>query len=379
MRMTRNLWFLRVALLAAALPPLTHLRAWSDARFVIPAAAHEPAPFYSEEFLPQTGTRFVHGATLAQRSNGDLIAAWYGGTDEISPDVAIFAAIKDHRGGRWSSPRVIEDHRSAARALGINVKSVGNPVLFADARGVWLFYVAIPFGGWSTATICLKTSPDGETWLAARRLSTSPLLNLGMLVKGRPWPYADGGVALPVYQQLARKWSAIVRLDRDGHVIDEARIQDRRPLIQPWIVPIDPQRAAVFLRWSSRVPGCVTMSNTVDGGLRWSPVFGTSLVHRDAAVAAERLSDGSLIALYNNTAWDRRDLSIARSSDGGRSWSKPHPFERDTSPDLSVRREYSYPYLYRSNDGRIHLLYTWQRTKIRHLVFNDTWILGTLR
>ncbi len=121
------------------------------------------------------------------------------------------------------------------------------------------------------------------------------------------------------------------------------------------------------------------MSNTLDGGLRWSPVFGTNLVHRDAAVAAERLSDGSLIALYNNTAWDRRDLSIVRSTDGGRSWSKPHPFERDTSPDLSVRREYSYPYLYRSNDGRIHLLYTWQRTKIRHLVFNDTWILGTLR
>jgi predicted neuraminidase len=371
---------LRAALIAAALPALIGWRSWSTPRFVVPlTSTREAGPVYAEEFLPQTATHFVHGAALAELGNGDLIAAWYGGTDEMSADVAIFAATKDHRSGRWSPPHTIEDRRSAARALGINVKSVGNPVLFADARGVWLFYVAIPFGGWSTATICLKTSPDGETWSAARRLPTSPLLNLGMLVKGRPWPYADGGVALPVYQQLARKWSAIVRLDRNGHVVDEARIQDPRPLIQPWIVPLDAQRAVAFLRSSSRMPGCVTMSNSFDGGLRWSPVFGTSLVNRDAAVAAERLSDGSIVAVYNNTAWNRRDLSIARSSDGGRSWSKPHPFERDNSPDLSVRREYSYPYLYRSNDGRIHLLYTWQRTKIRHLVFNDAWILGTLR
>jgi predicted neuraminidase len=371
---------LRAALVVAALPALIRWRSWSTPRFVVPvASAQDATPAYATEFLPQTATHFVHGATLAELGNGDLIAAWYGGTDEMSADVAIFTATKSRRTGSWSSPRAVEDRRSAAAALRINVKSVGNPVLFADSRGVWLFYVAIPFGGWSTATICLKTSPDGVMWSAARRLPTSPLFNLGMLVKGRPWPYADGGLALPVYQQLARKWSAIVRLDRDGHVIDEARIHDPRPLIQPWIVPIDAQRASVFLRWSSPMPGCVTMSTTDDGGMRWSPAFGTSLVHRDAAVAAERLSDGSLIALYNNTAWDRRDLSIARSTDGGRSWSRPHPFERDTSRDRSVRREYSYPYLYRSRDDRIHLLYTWQRTKIRHLIFNDAWILRTLR
>jgi predicted neuraminidase len=294
-------------------------------------------------------------------------------------DVAIFAARRHARTGRWSPPRAIEDRRSAESALGISVKSVGNPVLFSDGRRVWLFYVAIPFGGWSTGTICLKTSSDGERWLPARRLLTSPLLDVGMLVRSRPLPYRDGGVALPVYHQLARKWSAIVRLDPEGAVIDEARIEDRRPLIQPWIVPVSPDRAVAFLRWSSRMPGSVTMANGADGGMRWSSVFGTSLVHRDAAVAAERLSDGSFIVIYNNSAWDRRDLSIARSADGGRSWSKPRPIERDTTPDWNVRREYSYPFLYRSGDGRIHLLYTWQRTGIRHLVFNEAWVVAEVR
>ena len=372
---------LQVALIASALPALVRMGQWRAPEFVLsPPVRQESTPFYEEEFLPQTATAFVHGSTLTEMANGDLLAAWYGGgRDEVQGDVAIFAARRDARTGRWSPPRVVEDRRSAESALGISVKSVGNPVLFSDGHGVRLFYVAIPFGGWSTGTICLKTSSDGERWLPARRLLTSPLLDVGMLVRGRPLPYRDGGVALPVYHSLARKWSAIVRLDHEGAVIDEARIEDRRPLIQPWIVPVSPDRAVAFLRWSSRMPGSVTMANATDGGMRWGPVFGTSLVHRDAAVAAERLSDGSFIVIYNNTAWDRRDLSIARSANGGRSWSKPRPIERDTTPDWNVRREYSYPFLYRSRDGRIHLLYTWQRTKIRHRVFNDAWVVAEVR
>src|SRR5438094_1638869 len=326
---------LEVALIASALPALVRMGQWRAPEFVLsPPVRQESTPFYEEEFLPQTATAFVHGSTLTEMANGDFLAAWYGGgRDEVQGDVAIFAARRDARTGRWSPPRVVEDRRSAESALGISVKSVGNPVLFSDGRGVRLFYVAIPFGGWSTGTICLKTSSDGERWLPARRLLTSPLLDVGMLVRGRPLPYRDGGVALPVYHSLARKWSAIVRLDHEGAVIDEARIEDRRPLIQPWIVPVSPDRAVAFLRWSSRMPGSVTMANATDGGMRWGPVFGTSLVHRDAAVAAERLSDGSFIVIYNNTAWDRRDLSIARSANGGRSWSKPRPIERDTTPD----------------------------------------------
>jgi predicted neuraminidase len=371
---------LQVALIASALPALVRMRQWRAPEFVLsPPVRLESTPFYEEEFLPGTATAFVHGSTLAELANGDLLAAWYGGSDEMQGDVAIFAARRDARTGRWSLPRAIEDRRSAESALGISVKSVGNPVLFSDGRSVWLFYVAIPFGGWSTGTVCLKTSSDGERWLPARRLLTSPLLDIGMLVRSRPLPYRDGGVALPVYCQLARKWSAIVRLDRKAAVIDEARIEDRRPLIQPWIVPVSPDRAVAFLRWSSRMPGSVTMAAATEGGMRWSSVFGTSLVNRDAAVAAERLSDGSLIVIYNNTAWDRRDLSIARSADGGRSWSKPRPLERDTTPDWNVRREYSYPFLYRARNGRIHLLYTWQRSKIRHLVFNDEWLMAQVR
>ena len=84
--------------------------------------------------------------------------------------------------------------------------------------------------------------------------------------------------------------------------------------------------------------------------------------------------DRSILVFYNNTAWDRRDLSVARSIDGGVHWSWPHPIERDTVEDLRIRHEYSYPFVIRTRDGRIHVVYTWQRTRIRHLVFNDSWV-----
>ena len=41
-----------------------------------------------------------------------------------------------------------------------------------------------------------------------------------------------------------------------------------------------------------------------------------------------------------------------------------------------MRREYSYPYFLQTRDRRYHMLYTWQRTRIRHLIFNDAWVLS---
>ncbi|HEX9161432.1 MAG TPA: sialidase family protein [Thermoanaerobaculia bacterium] len=369
-----------IAIVIAALPAIVrsvHLtQAPQFAAPLVHPRVLDGRPQYSAEFLPATSTHVVHGSSIAELADGDLLAVWYGGSDETRTDVAIYASRCDHRTGRWTDPQVIETPDSAERALRTRVKSVGNPVVFAAGPRVSLFYTAILFGGWSAGTICLKDSTDGTTWSPARHVRTSPLFNIGMLVRGRPWLYADGSIALPIYQQLERRWSAIARVTAGGDVVDQVRIEDPRPLIQPWIVPTAPSSAVAFLRSASRMPSSVTVTKSDDGGMHWDPVFGTSLVQRDSAVAGARLADGSLLAIYNNTAWDRRDLSMARSPDGGIHWSKPFPIERDTSPDNIVRREYSYPYLIQANDGTYHLLYTWQRTRIRHIAFNDAWLLA---
>jgi len=362
-------WLIRSLLVLSALPALFRR---PHPHFVPPPPNPvEAQPFHTTELLPETHTNFVHGASIAELANGDLLAAWYGGSDETRPDVAIYTSRLDRRSGGWSPPIIVADRHD----LALPVKSVGNPVLFADSNGVALFYVAVISGGWSGATTAFKTSRDGVHWSDARQVIASPLFGLGILVRGAPAAYDDGTIALPVYYELGAKWPAIARVDRDGHVLELDRIPDRRALIQPTLVVTSRDDATMLFRYSSRNPLSVTMAFTSDAGRHWSGVAGTPLVHRDSGIAAVRTSNG-LLAFYNNTAWDRRDLSIAWTPDNGRHWSMPKPIERDTTPDYVVRREYSYPYAIRTRDGRTHVVYTWQRTRITHVVFNDAWVRG---
>lgn len=368
-------WLLRALLVIAALPSIVlqkpHPR-FSVAPAIMPAASEPPR--FDAEFLPPIPGDFVHGATMLELPNGNLAAAWYGGTDEIMPDVKIYLSIYDQRRKAWSIPVAIESAQHAKRSLGM-VKSIGNPVLYHDRHDYKLFFVAVVAGGWSGGTICMQSSPDLTHWSAPVHVVSSPLFDLGMLVRAAPVPYDDGTIALPIYHQLNAKWSAIARVDSDGHVLDIARIADRRPLLQPWLVPTSPSEAYAFLRFSHpHKPFAVTMSKTHDAGAHWSGVLPTPLVHRDSQVSSVLLSDNSLLVFYNGSAWDRRDLSVARTMDGGMHWSWPYHIEHDTTGNDIVRREYSYPYVYRTRDGNIHLLYTWQRTRIRHLTFNEAWV-----
>src|SRR6266498_5666157 len=128
-----------IALAAGAFGAFRAYRWMTPPLFVVPPVAQQQntLPLSTAEFLPGSGTNFVHAATIAELPNHDLLAAWYGGTDEIDPDVNIFVSRQEHRSGRWSPPRIVENGRSSG------VKSVGNPVLVVDRHGVRLFYVAV--------------------------------------------------------------------------------------------------------------------------------------------------------------------------------------------------------------------------------------------
>ena len=56
------------------------------------------------------------------------------------------------------------------------------------------------------------------------------------------------------------------------------------------------------------------------------------------------------------------------SSDEGGSWKKITELEFESG------KSFSYPYLTRSSDGVIHMIYTWKSKQIKMLSFNEIWI-----
>ena len=130
----------------------------------------------------------VHSGTLTQLKDKSILASWFGGTREGAKDVKIFLSRRESNAIEWSPPKVIASREQSTDDLNRYVKKLGNPILFTDSRErIWLFYVTVSFGGWSGSNISVRYSDDhGQTWSQAKRLITSPLLNLSTLVKGCP-------------------------------------------------------------------------------------------------------------------------------------------------------------------------------------------------
>jgi predicted neuraminidase len=364
-----------LAFLSALIAALTLAqgRAPAPARFAeaeYRQAAFAPAaPLFERRFIYREGpTAKAHSGTLLELDDGGLMAAWFGGSREGARDVAILAARWN--GGDWSPPFVLTDRQASERELGRGLKKLGNPVLHRDRQGeLWLFYVTVSTGGWSTSSISYKRSSDGgHSWQPARRLVSSPFANLSTLVRTRPLDLADGGMALPVYHELAGKFGELLRLDPNGRILSKARMGGGRSAIQPSLVARGPEDALALLRRVGNSPRQVLLSRSDDGGANWSALQSTELPNPDASVAALNSGDGGILLVYNPNRQGRNRLSLAHSPDGIH-WRGLAELENGAADE-----EFSYPYLIRGRSGDYHLIYTWRRERMVHLRFNQAWL-----
>src|SRR5690349_21399876 len=71
----------------------------------------------------------VHASTLVETTSGQLVAAWFGGTEEGNADVAIWVARLEQ--GRWSSSVKVADGVQDATTR----YPTWNPVLFQPTQG----------------------------------------------------------------------------------------------------------------------------------------------------------------------------------------------------------------------------------------------------
>lgn len=374
----------------------------------MPEAAPDGRMKYEARFASSLHGKAVHAASAVELGDGSLRAVWFSGSREGASDVTIQTAVMDPSSLQWKAESTLFDREQLQRSLWRYVKKLGNPVLARAPDGsLLLWMVNVSLGGWAGSAISWSRSmDDGASWSPPRRLVTSPFLNISTLVKGAPAALASGEMVLPVYHELLTKFSEVLRINSAGQVVDKIRIPQSHARLQPVILVQDATHADMLMR-SAGVPR-IALTATADAGKSWSAAISGQLPNPDSAVSAVVAADGQRWLALNPTesgrhslalihaAWDR-DLQTAAPFLIESALSAPGPIGRreyqlllarelsargasgaDASADIAsaMRQlcnesacspEYSYPFLLQSRDGYLHLFYTWQRARIKHV------------
>jgi predicted neuraminidase len=335
----------------------------------------------STNFIYDTGPYpSVHASTLVETTSGQLLAAWFGGTEEGHPDVSIWVAR--HEKGRWSPGLKVADGVQDAATR----HPTWNPVLFQPREGpVMLFYKVgpSPREWWG---MLMTSADDGRTWSAPRRL---PEQILGP-IKNKPIQLADGTIVAGSSTEAVGTDAWRVHVERSR---DLGRTWERvGPLgdggfnaIQPAILQLADGRLQLLCRSREmHVPA----SWSSDAGKTWSPLVATSLFGVNSGLDAVTLKDGRHLVVYNprdrpgGSPEGYRPEALAGIPDapsGPRArWPLVVSVSRDgaawkqaiTLEDKPIRHGYASPAVIQTRDGKIHVTYTFDRRQIKHVVID---------
>ena len=302
-----------------------------------------------------------HASTIAETKSG-LIAAWFGGTAERNPDVCIYVSRNEN--GKWTPPVAVAD----GVGFSTNRLPTWNPVLFQPKSGpLMLFYKVGP----SPATwwgMMMASPDDGKTWSPPTRLPD------GILgpIKNKPVQLANGDILSPTSVEgdggwrvhferssdLGKTWSATPPVN-DGKTIGA---------IQPSILFHQNEKLQsigrtkndkLFEIWSD------------DHGATWSKMSLMDLPNPNSGTDAVTLRDGRQLLVYNHNLRTgsnnkgRSPLNVA-VSDNGKNWNAAVVLENN--PDAPSG--FAYPAVIQASDGLVHITYTWERQRIKHVVID---------
>ena len=101
---------------------------------------------------------------------------------------------------------------------------------------------------------------------------------------------------------------------------------------------------------------------SADGGKTWSEMTLLNVPNPCSGTDALTLRDGRHLLVFNNTPLGRSPLNVALSRDG-KTWTLVATLENTFG-------EFSYPAVIQSQDGLVHITYTWDRKRIKHVVMD---------
>jgi len=347
-------------LLTVVIPPMGIAQNNPDARDMRhPAILYEEYIFALEDaFTPE-----VHASTVAVSDNM-VVASWFGGTKEKNKDVGIWVARRTN--GTWSTPVEVAN---GIQADGSRFPC-WNPVLYKPKnRPLLLFYKVgpSPQTWWG---LYMTSGDNGATW-------SEPIhLTQGILgpIKNQPVQLGDGTLLSPSSTESENDgWQIHLEISRDSARtwFKSASLNNPEEFgaIQPVILNYGGGRLQLLSRTQNQV---IAQNWSGDGGQTWSKMTATSLPNPNSGIDGVSLIDGRQLLVYNPTGknWgDRVPLSIALSRDGEH-WTRVLDLEPVRETTDKEGEEYSYPTVVQTEDGNVHIVYTWNRKTVKYVVLD---------
>lgn len=308
---------------------------------------YEEAPFPS-----------CHASTIEQARDGHLVAAWFGGKHEKHPSVGIWVSRKIE--GKWTPPVEVANgvQKDGKR------HPCWNPVLFQpkDSDLMLLFKVGpSPSTWWGEM---MTSSDGGKTWKGRKRLPN----NGAGPVKNKPIQMPDGTILCPSSSEHDG-WRIHIEKTKDGGktwtTTGALNKKSEGGAIQPSILHYPDGRMQMLCR-NQDGNGKLWSIWSENNGKSWGKLEALSLPNPNSGTDAVTLKDGRQLLVYNHTVRGgenprgREMLNVAVSRNGI-DWYAGLVLE-------SQKGEYSYPAVIQTDDGLVHITYTFRRKKVRHVV-----------
>jgi predicted neuraminidase len=354
-----------------------------------------------------------HAANLAVLANGDLLCVWFGGTQEGIPDISIYMSRLRAGSDAWSAPLRLSDDAT---------RSEQNPVLFETPQGpLWLIYTAQLSGHQNTSIVRRRISHDqGQTWGPIETLFDQA----GTFVRQPLVVAADGAWLCPVFMcRVAdgERWSGnddisvVMRSTDQGRSWSRHEVPDSVGCVHMNIQPL--KKGGLLALYRSRWADHVYSSRSSDG-IVWSAPQPLALPNNNSSIQFLTLANGHLGLVFNHSSaaqsterrvslyddiedsedsgdlalqgasqhgtafWGapRAPMTLAISYDGGVTWPVMRNLEvgdgycmTNNSADKR-NREFSYPSIVQSADGKLHIAYTYFRQNIKYVRVDESWV-----